>query len=107
VLDLTLDKDVRLQPLGIWRKCVGKTLGVLEVFHKHIILVLSCADSHSRESSDMREWYSIEVVQRLHVLGIKDSESYREGEGAIPLPALLIRKVVKCSQGGQGSVYVY
>jgi len=124
VLDLTLDKDVQLQPLGIWRKCVGKTLGVLEVLHKHIILVLSLlfglcllviyfhisqlkaqmvatialrgADSHSRESSDMREWYSIEVVQRLHVLGIKDSESYREGEGAIPLPALLIRNL-----GGQ------
>lgn len=117
MLDLTLDKDVPLQTLGIWRKCVGKTLGILEILHKHIILVLSLlfglcllviyfhilqlktqmvatialrgADSHSRESSDMREWYSIEVVQRLHVLGIKDSEPYREKEGAIPLPALL------------------
>jgi signal transduction histidine kinase len=124
VLDLTLDKDVSLQPLGIWRKCVGKTFGVLEILHKHIILVLSLlfglcllviyfhisqlkaqmvatialrgADSHSRESSDMREWYSIEVVQRLHVLGIKDSEPYRETEGAIPLPALLSRNL-----GGQ------
>jgi signal transduction histidine kinase len=37
----------------------------------------------------MREWYSIEVVQRLHAIGIKDSEPYREKEGAIPLPALL------------------
>jgi len=117
VLDLTLDKNVLLQTLGIWRKGVGKILRVLEILHKHIILVLSLlfglcllviyfhisqlktqmaatialrgADSHSRESADMREWYSIEVVQRLHVLGIKDSESYREKEGAIPLPALL------------------
>jgi len=117
VLDLTLAKDTPLQTLSIWRKCVGKTLGVLEILHKHIIVVLSLlfglcllviyfhisqlktqmvatialrgADSHSRESSDMREWYSIEVVQRLHALGIKDSEPYREKEGAIPLPALL------------------
>jgi signal transduction histidine kinase len=117
VLDSTLAKDVPLQTLGIWRKCVGKTLGVLEILHKYIVLVLSLlfglcllviyfhisqlktqmvatialrgADSHSRESSDMREWYSIEVVQRLHVLGIKDSEPYREKEGAIPLPTLL------------------
>jgi adenylate cyclase len=117
VLDVTLAKDVPLQAFSIWRKCVGKTLEVLEVLHKHIILVLSLlfglcllviyfhisqlkaqmvatialrgADSHSRESSDMREWYSIEVVQRLHALGIKDSEPYREKEGAIPLPALL------------------
>ena len=124
MLDLTLAKDVSLQPLGVWRKCVGKTFGVLEILHKHIILVLSLlfglcllviyfhisqlkaqmvatialrgADSHSRESSDMREWYSIEVVQRLHVLGIKDSEAYREAEGAIPLPALLSRNL-----GGQ------
>ena len=117
MLDLTLDKDVPLKTLSIWRKYIGKTLGVLEILHKHIILVLSLlfglcllvmyfhisqlktqmaatialrgADSHSRESSDMREWYSIEVVQRLHVLGIKDSEPYREKEGAIPLPPLL------------------
>ena len=117
MLDLTLPKEAPLQTVGMWRKCVGKTLGVLEILHKHIILVLSVlfglcllviyfhisqlktqmvatialrgADSHSKESSDMREWYSIEVVQRLHALGIKDSEPYREKEGAIPLPALL------------------
>jgi len=117
VLDLTLDKDVPLQILGIWKKSIGKVLGGLEILHKHIILVLSLlfgicllviylhisqlkaqmaatialrgADTHSRESSDTREWYSIEVVQRLHVLGIKDSEPYREKEGAIPLPVLL------------------
>ena len=117
MLDLTLPKEAPLQAVGMWRKCVGKTLGVLEILHKHIILVLSVlfglcllviyfhisqlktqmvatialrgADSHSKESSDMREWYSIEVVQRLHALGIKDSEPYREKEGAIPLPALL------------------
>lgn len=117
MLDLTLTKDTPLQTVGLWRKCVGRTLGVLEILHKHIILVLSVlfglcllviyfhisqlktqmvatialrgADSHSKESSDMREWYSIEVVQRLHALGIKDTEPYREKEGAIPLPALL------------------
>ena len=117
MLDLTLAKDVPLQTVGMWRKCVGKTLGVLEILHKHIILVLSVlfglcllviyfhisqlktqmvatialrgADSHSKESSEMRERYSIEVVQRLHILGIKDSEPYRKKEGAIPLPALL------------------
>ena len=115
--DLTLDKDVSLQPLGIWKKCIGKLLGGLEVLHKQTVPVLTIlfglcllviyfhisqlkaqmvatialrgADTHSRESSDMREWYSIEVVQRLHALGIKDSEPYREAEGAIPLPALL------------------
>jgi signal transduction histidine kinase len=117
VLDLTLAKDAPLQTVGMWRKCVGRTLGILEILHKHIILVLSVlfglcllviyfhisqlktqmvatialrgADSHSKESSDMREWYSIEVVQRLHALGIKDTEPYRAKEGAIPLPALL------------------
>ncbi len=115
--DLTLDKDVSLQTLGLWKKCIGKVLGGLEVLHKQTVPVLTLlfglcllviyfhisqlktqmvatialrgADTHSRESSDMREWYSIEVVQRLHALGLKDSEPYREKEGAIPLPALL------------------
>ena len=115
--DLTLDKDVSLQTLGIWKKCIGKILGGLEILHKQTVPVLTLlfglcllviyfhisqlktqmvatialrgADTHSRESSDMREWYSIEVVQRLHALGIKDSDPYREAEGAIPLPALL------------------
>ena len=41
MLDLTLDKDVPLQTLGIWKKCIGKVLGVLEIPHNHIILVLS------------------------------------------------------------------
>ena len=94
-----------------------KAVGGLAVLHKHIILVLSLlfglcllvmflhisqlksqmiatialrsADTHSRNSSEMREWYAIEVVQRLHALGIKDSEPYREKKGAIPLPDLL------------------
>ena len=52
-------------------------------------IALRGADTHSRESKDMREWYAIEVVQRLHAIGINDSEPYREKEGAIPLPALL------------------
>jgi len=117
VADLTLNKVVPFQVIGLWRKCVEKAVGGLAVLHKHIILVLSLlfglcllvmymhisqlktqmvatialrgADTHSRNSSEMREWYAIEVVQRLHALGIKDSEPYREKKGAIPLPDLL------------------
>jgi signal transduction histidine kinase len=117
VADLTLNKDVRLQAFGFFRKCVEKTVAGLAVLHKHIILVLSLlfglcllviymhisqlktqmvatialrgADSHSRNSSEMRGWYAIEAVQRLHALGIQDSEPYREKMGAIPLPDLL------------------
>ncbi len=115
--DLTLEKEVPLQSFGIWRKCVEKAVRGLEIIHQQTIPVLTVlfglcllviyfhisqlktqmaatialrgADSHSRETSDMREGYSIEVVQRLHALGIKDSETYREAKGAIPLPALL------------------
>ena len=115
--DVTLSKEVPLQAFGIWRKCVEKALGGLELLHKQTVPILTIlfglcllviylhisqlktqmvatialrgADTHSSESSDMREWYSIEVVQRLHALGIKDSEPYREKEGAIPLPDLL------------------
>ena len=115
--DLTLNKQVPLQAFGLWGKCVEKAVGGLAVLHKHIILVLSLlfglcllfiylhisqlktqmvatialrsADTHSRQSSDRREGYAIEVVERLHALGIKDSEPYREEKGAIPLPDLL------------------
>ncbi len=115
--DVTLSKDAPFQELGLWQKYFEKAMGGLAFLHKHIILVLSilfglclliiylhidqlkaqmvatialrAADTHSRESSDMREWYAIEVVQRLHVLGINDSELYREKKGTIPLPALL------------------
>ena len=115
--DVTFNKQVPLESLGLWRKCVEKAFGGLAVLHKHIILVLSVlfglcllviflhisqlknqmiatialrsADSHSRNLSEMREWYAIEAVQRFHALGIKDSEPYREKHGVIPLPDLL------------------
>ena len=115
--NLTLEKDVSLQALGIWRKCAEKTMGGLELLHKQTVPILTVlfglclfviyfhisqlkaqmaatialrgADAHSRQSSGMREGYAVEVVQRLHILGIKDSEPYRKKEGAIPLPALL------------------
>jgi len=117
VSDLTLNKQVPLQVFGIWKKCVERVVGGLAVLHKHIILVLSIlfglcllviflhisqlksqmiatialrgADTHSRQSSDSREWHAIEVIERFHALGIKDSEPYREAKGAIPLPDLL------------------
>ncbi len=122
--DGTLNKEAPLQAYGIWSKFVESVLRGLEFLYQQTIPILTLlfglcllviyihisqlktqmvatialrgADTHSRESSDMREWYSIEAVQRLHVLGIKDSEAYREKEGAIPLPALLIRNL-----GGQ------
>ncbi len=115
--DLTLEKDVQLQTFGIGKTIVEKAVGLLAVLHKHIILVLSglfglCllviylhisqlkaqmvgvialrgADTYTRELSEMREYYAIEVVQRLHAQGIKPSGTYGETEGAIPLPALL------------------
>ncbi len=115
--DLTLNKEVPLQTFGLWKKCFEKAVGGLAVLHKHIILVLSLlfglcllfiylhisqlktqmvatialrgADTHSRQSSDRREGYAIEVIERLHALGIKDSEPYRKATGAIPLPDLL------------------
>jgi len=122
VSDLTLSKNAPLQVLGFWKKCVEKAVGGLAVLHKHIILVLSLlfglcllviylhiselknqmvatialrgADVHSRVSSEMREWNAIEVVQRLHALGINDTEPYREKKGALPLPVLLSRNLV-------------
>jgi len=122
VSNLTLSKNAPLQVLGFWKKCVEKAVGGLAVLHKHIILVLSLlfglcllviylhiselknqmvatialrgADAHSRVSSEMREWNAIEVVQRLHALGINDTEPYREKKGALPLPVLLSRNLV-------------
>ena len=121
--DVTLEKEVSVQTFGLWQACVKKAVGGLEILHKHIILVLSVlfilcllviyihmsqlkaqmvatialrgADAYARESSDMREWYAIEAIQRLHILGMKSSSS-KEPDGAIPLPTLL-----SSSLGGQ------
>lgn len=121
--DLMFEKDVSVQTFGLWKKCGRAAIGGLEILYKHIILVLSIlfilcllimylhisqlkaqmvatialrgADTYARESSDMREWYAIEAIQRLHILGMKTAGS-EETEGAIPLPMLL-----KSSLGGQ------
>ena len=115
--ELTLDKDEALQAEGLWKKCVEKVLAGLEVFHNQTVPILTIlfglclliiyfhiaqlkaqmvatialrgADTYSRESSDMREWYAIEAAQRLHILGIRSSEADGGTKGAIPLPALL------------------
>ncbi len=112
--DVTLDKEVSLPSSSMWRKCTERILGVLEIIHNQTVLILSIlfglclmliymhitelkaqmvstialrgADTYARESIDMREWYTIEAVQRLHVLGIKVSG---ETDGAVPLPTLL------------------
>ncbi len=114
--DVTLEKDMSVQTFGLWRKCVRAAVGGLEILHTHIILVLSLlfilcllviylhisqlkaqmvatialrgADTYARESSDMREWYAVEAIQRLHILGMKTPSSQKT-EGAIPLPTLL------------------
>ncbi len=112
--EVTLDKEVPLPSSSIWGKCAARILGVLEILHNQTIPILTVlfglclliiythitqlkaqmvetialrgADTYARESSDMREWYAIEAVQRLHVLGIKASG---ETDGAVPLPTLL------------------
>ena len=115
--DLTLVKEVPIQKAGLWKKGVEKILKGLEALHQQIIPVLTLlfvlclvviyfhisqlkaqmvatialrgADMYSKESSDMREWYAIEAIQRIHILGINTSEASWETEGAIPLPPLL------------------
>ncbi len=112
--DVTLDKEVPLSSSSLLRKCSERILGVLEILHNQTIPILTLlfglclliiyihitqlkeqmvgtialrgADTYARESSEMREWYTIEAVQRLHVLGIKASG---ETDGAVPLPTLL------------------
>ena len=115
--DLTLEKHVPLQVFGIGKRIAEKAVEVLAVLHKHIILVLSVlfglcllimylhisqlksqmvevialrgADTYAREMSELREYYAIEVVQRLHIESINASKGNRGTEGVIPLPALL------------------
>ncbi len=115
--DLALNKEEPLQAYGLWKKGVEKALGGLEFLHKQTVPVLTIlfglcllviyfhisqlktqmvttialrgADTYARESNDMREWYAVDAVQRLHVLGIKASEDAGEVDGGISLPALL------------------
>ncbi len=119
MLNLTLIKDVPLQALSFWEKCIGKILGRLEILHKHIILVLSIlfvlcllviylhishlkvqmvtaiafrgADVYTRALNEVRIWYTSEIVQRLHAKGITATADYQNHEGAIPLPVTMSR----------------
>ena len=119
VSELTLRKELPLQILGLWRKSVNRVLGGLELLHKHTILVLTVlfglslivmyfhishlktqmvtamafrgADIYTRALNEMRIWYTIEVVQRLHDQGINASAGYRDHQNEIPLPATLGR----------------
>ena len=112
--DVTIDKEVPIPSSSLWKKSAEGILGVLEILHNQTIPILTVlfgiclliiyihitqlkaqmvgtialrgADTYARESSDMREWYAIEAVQRLHVLGIKASG---ETDGVVPLPTLL------------------
>lgn len=47
------------------------------------------SEIYTRALNEMRIWYTIEVVQRLHDQGIEASEGYRDHQGEIPLPATL------------------
>jgi len=119
VSQLTLRKELPLQVLGLWRKSVSVVLEGLEFLHKHTLLVLTVlfglsvmvmyfhtshlktqvvtamafrgADIYTRALNEMRIWYTLEVVQRLHDQGIIASAEYRDHQGEIPLPVTLGR----------------
>lgn len=119
VFELTPRKELPLSVLGLWRTCVNRILGALELLHQHTILVLTVlfglcliviylhiaqlktqmvtamafrgSEIYTRTLNEMRIWYTVEVVQRLHDQGIEASEGYRDHQGEIPLPATLSR----------------
>ncbi len=116
---VALRKEYPLQVLGLWRKSASGVLGVLEFLHKHTLVVLTVlfglcliviyfhisqlktqmmtaiafrgADIYTRAVNEMRIWYTVEIVQRLHDQGINASAEYRDHRGEIPLPATLGR----------------
>ncbi len=91
----------------------------MELLHQHTILVLTVlfglcliviylhisqlktqmvtamafrgSEIYTRALNEMRIWYTVEVVQRLHNQGIEASTGYRDHQGEIPLPAALSR----------------
>ncbi len=119
VSELTLRKELPFQVLGLWRKFAKGVLEGLELLHKHTLLVLTVlfglcliviyfhishlksqmvtamafrgADIYTRALNEMRIWYTIEVVHRLHDQGIQASAEYQNHQGEIPLPATLSR----------------
>jgi signal transduction histidine kinase len=121
VSELTLRKAWSEQILGLWKKSVNAVLGGLDLLHKHTLVVLLVlfgiclvviyfhisqlktqmvtamafreADLYTRALNEMRSWYTVEVVQRLHAQGIKASAGYQDHQGEIPLPATLSRNL--------------
>ena len=119
VSELTPRKALRFSALGLWQPCVNRILGGLELLHRHTILVLTVlfglclmviylhisqlktqmvtamafqgSEMYTRALNEMRIWYTVEVVQRLHDQGIEASAGYRDHQGEIPLPATLSR----------------
>jgi len=119
VSELTPRKTVPLPILSLWRKSVHGILGGLELLYKHTLLVLAVlfglcliviylhisqlktqmvkamafqgSEIYTRALNEMRIWYTVEVVQRLHDQGIKASAVYRDHQGEIPLPVTLSR----------------
>jgi signal transduction histidine kinase len=121
VSELAVRKICPPQILRLWRKAVAGVFRGLELLHKHTILVLTVlfglcllviyfhishlktqmvtamafrgADIYIRALKEMRTWYTVEVVQRLHDQGIEASGGYREQQGKIPLPETLSRNL--------------
>ncbi len=129
VSELTSRKELRLSVLGLWRTCMNRILGAMELLYRHTILVLTMlfglcliviylhisqlktqmvtamafrgSDIYTRALNEMRIWYTVEVVQRLHNQGIKASAGYRDSQGEIPLPAVLSRDLGRRLVGGR------
>jgi signal transduction histidine kinase len=116
---LTPRKELAVSIVGMWRTCVNRILGAMELLHQHTILVLTVlfgfclivmylhiaqlktqmvtamafrgSEIYTKALNEMRIWYTVEVVQRLHGQGIEASAGYQDRQGEIPLPATLSR----------------
>ena len=114
-------KDLVFQGWEIPKSIADTFRNSLGILHKHIILVLTIlfalcltviffhisqlktqmvtavafrgADIYTRAVNEMRNWYTEEVVQRLHGHGVTASTQYREHPGEIPLPVDLSRTI--------------
>jgi signal transduction histidine kinase len=129
VSEVTLDKELPSQVSKLWRKSMNGFLQGLELLHRHTLLVLTVlfglcliviyvhvshlktqmvtamafrgSDIYVRTLTEIRMWYTVEVVQRLHDQGIEASAAYRERPGEIPLPATLSRDLGSRLVGGR------
>jgi signal transduction histidine kinase len=119
VSELSLRKELLWHFSKWWNKASHGVLEGLELLHKHTLVVLTIlftlcllviffhvthlktqmvkvmafrgADIYTRALNEMRIWYTVEIVQRLHDQGINASTEYRERQNEIPLPATLSR----------------